>query len=148
MSSSSASSTDEFIESEDHPSMADAYDNIGKLLTALGKAKAILASLPNEFLDEIENDAILYWQVEKRLRKKANSYLWENANPGWPKGKEDRRKGRAQAASEYNPVINPKRIRFSIPTPAIPAPDAPTQLSVPVTGEQTPDGPTPVDKLN
>ena len=56
-------------------------EKVGDLLTALGKAKVALTGLDVELSKEIENDAILFWQLEKRIRKTCNAHLWKTANP-------------------------------------------------------------------
>lgn len=118
-SSSSQSSTDEFTFPKDEMSSSDEIDRIGKFLTSLGEAKIALANLPVEFLDDIENDAILYWQVEKRLRKKGYRAVWARANPSndcWPTEKTEFRKAKIRAHDASDPAK--KRVRFSAPAPA------------------------------
>lgn len=155
-SSSSQSSTDEFTFPKDEMSSSDEIDRIGKFLASLGEAKIALANLPVEFLDDVENDAILYWQVEKRLRKKGYRAVWARANPSnecWPTEKTEFRKAKIRAHDASDPAK--KRVRFG--APPIPA-DGPIAISsgrldappvpVPVpAAEQTPDGPTPTDKV-
>lgn len=154
-SSSSQSSTDEFTFPKDAMSASDDIDRVGKFLSALGEAKIALANLPVELLNDIENDSILYWQVEKRLRKQGYRFVWARANPSnecWPTGKTEFRKAKLRAHEASDPAK--KRVRFSAPPPPAleklkdPEPVLPPRPPVIDDTIQTPDGPTPTDKVN